>query len=240
MDGNVVKLSFMVFVLLCTGVAEIQAEEVFLDEQFVSLQRWEPFYFPKIENHSSYSVLTLNGVSCLSATSSNSASAILLKERFNVYAFPTLAWRWQVTNVYEKGDSSRKDGDDYPVRLYVMFEYDSEKASFGKKIKYELANLFYGKYPPHSSLNYIWANNKQSAPFIPNPYSSLAMMIPVVSGKDDVGEWLEHKVDIVRDYRAVFDEDPPAIASIAVMSDSDNTGESARAYIDYIRIYKEE
>jgi Protein of unknown function (DUF3047) len=169
MGGDVIKMFFMIFILLCSRASPIQAEDVFLDEQFTSLQRWQPFYFPKIERHSSYSVISLEGVSCLAATSSNSASAILLKKPFNVHTFPTLAWRWQVSNVYENGDSSRKDGDDYPVRVYVMFEYDPEKASFGKKIKYEIAKVLYGKYPPHSSLNYIWANKKQAAPFIPNP-----------------------------------------------------------------------
>ncbi|MBU0942943.1 MAG: DUF3047 domain-containing protein [Proteobacteria bacterium] len=230
---------FMVLTLLCSGASFIQAEEVFLDEQFTALTRWQPFYFPKIESHSSYRVLSKDGVSCLEATSNNSASAILLKEPFNVYTFSTLAWRWKVSNVYTKGDSSSKDGDDYPLRLYVMFAYAPEKASFGEKIQYGIAKLLYGTYPPHSSLNYIWANKKETAPFIPNPYTSLAMMIPVASGQEKVGTWQEHRVDIVRDYRVAFGEDPPAVASLAVMSDSDNTGESATAYIDYIRLYKE-
>lgn len=240
MGADVVKIAFIVVTLLCSVAPKVQAEDVFVDEQFTSLERWEPFYFPKIEHHSSYSVTTQDGVPCLSVTSRNSASAILFKERFDVYAFPVIAWRWKVSNVYQKGDSSRKDGDDYPVRIYVMFEYDPEKASFGKKVKYEITNLFYGKYPPHSSLNYIWANKNLSAPFIPNPYSSLAMMIPVDSGQEQVGHWVEHRADIVRDYRTAFGEDPPSVASIAVMGDSDNTGESAQAYIDYIRVYREQ
>ena len=233
------KLYFMVLTLLCSGASAAQAEEVFLDEQFTSLQRWKPFFFPKIEMHSSYSTSTLDSVSCLMAESSHSASAIRLKERFNVYDFPNIAWRWKVSNVYQKGDCSRKDGDDYPVRLCVIFEYGPEKASFAKMIQYEIANVLYGEYPPHSSLNYIWANKEQMAPFIPSPYNGVTMMIPVASGPGKVGAWLEHGVDIVRDYRAAFGEDPPSMASIVVMSDSDNTGESARAYIDYIRVYEE-
>lgn len=239
MGSGMAKILFLLGLLCTSGSAEGWAGKVFLDEQFTSLARWEPFYFPKIKNHSSYRAISLNGLSYLEITSSNSASAILLKERFNVYAFPKISWRWKVSNVYEKGDCRRKEGDDYPVRLYVMFAYDPEKASFGKKIKYEIASLLYGQYPPHSSLNYIWANTMQTAPVIPNPHSELAMMIPVASGKEKVGTWLEHRADIVRDYRAAFGEDPPSTASIAVMGDSDNTGESAKAYVDYIRIYKE-
>jgi hypothetical protein len=32
---------------------------------------------------------------------------------------------------------------------------------------------------------------------------------------------------------------PPATASIAIMSDSDNTGEQAVSYIDYIKVYRD-
>ncbi len=125
------------------------------------------------------------------------------------------------------------------LRLYVMFQYEPGNALLENKVKYGIARLLYGKYPPHSSLNYIWANKKQSARFIQDPYSSQAILIPVAAGQEKVGEWLEHRVDIVRDYRAAFGEDPPSMAALAVMSDSDNTGESAMAFIDYIRVYRE-
>ena len=48
-----------------------------------------------------------------------------------------------------------------------------------------------------------------------------------------------HTANIVQDYQAAFGEDPPPIVAIAIMSDSDNTGESAKAYIDYIKVYNE-
>ncbi|MCF8055990.1 MAG: DUF3047 domain-containing protein [Desulfocapsa sp.] len=226
----------MMILLTFTVVLPVQAEEVFLDEQFATLEHWEPFYFPKIEAHSSYDTTTHDGASCLIAASRNSASALLLNEKFNVYEFPNIGWRWKVANVYKKGDNSKKEGDDAPIRLYVMFEYSPDSAPLWKKIKYEVIKLFYGQYPPHSSLNYIWASKKQPLPIIPNPYTSLAMIIPVSSGRESVGNWLKYERNILTDYRAAFGEDPPAMATIGIMSDSDNTGESATAYIDYIRI----
>ncbi len=215
------------------------APNILIDEQFSSLAQWEPFTFPKIDNHSSYAVTIEDGVSCLVATTRNSASAILYKEQFNVYDYPEIAWRWKVSNVYKKGDSSRKDGDDYPVRLYILFQYDSETASFGKMLRYEAAKLLYGSYPPDSSLNYIWANKKQGPPYIPNPFTSRAMMFPVDRGSATVGSWSEHRRNIVKDYTIAFGKAPPSLAALAVMSDSDNTGESATAYIDYIRVSRE-
>ncbi len=214
----------------------LHAEEVFLSEQFNSLEQWKPFYFPGIKTHTSYTAGNVDGRSCLIVSSNHSASALILKNRFNVYQYPDIAWRLQVSNIYQKGDSSKKEGDDYPVRIMIMFLYVPEQASMVEKLQYETAHLFYGEYPPQSSLNYIWANKEQVAPLIPATYSSRAMLIPMAAGQKHVGKWLEYRTNIVQDYKTAFGQDPPPLAVVGIMSDSDNTGESARAYIDFIKI----
>ena len=232
-----VRVLFLVFVFfLCVPGTLLVAGELFLDEQFLSLERWKSLVFPQIEVQSTYKTILFDSTPSLLARSNKSASALVLKKSFNVYTYPLVAWRWQVSNVFVNGDSSIKAGDDYPIRLYIMFAYDASSASWGQSVQYNIAKLMYGEYPPHSSLNYIWANKKLTKAFLPNPYTDRAMMIPVDQGSAMVGQWVEHQVDIVRDYRAVFGEDPPAVATIAVMADADNTGESASAWIDYITI----
>lgn len=226
--------------LLMTGAPPIAAAggAVLLEEQFDTLARWQPQPFAKIPRHSRYSAVTLEGRSCLLMESDNSASALVLGQSFNVYAYPGLAWRWKVGNILTKGDSSRKEGDDYPARLYVMFAYDPDRASLGKRLQYQLAKTVYGQYPPDSSISYIWDNRRTDAAVITNAYTSAAKMIPVNAGPEKVNTWQEHTVDIVRDYRLAFGQDPPATATLAVMTDADNTHESARAWIDYIRIFR--
>lgn len=231
--------------LLCYALAAIAptaapcvGEVVLLDEQFTSLARWHPQFFAKIPRHSSYQAVIEEGRPCLLMESNNSASALVLNQQFNVYDYPKLSWRWKVSNVYRKGDSSRKEGDDYPARLYVMFAYDPTHASLGKRIQYQLAKAFYGQYPPDSSINYIWDNQVTGATVITNAYTDQAKMIPVSAGASKVNTWQDYTVDIVRDYRLAFGQDPPVTATLAVMNDSDNTGESAKAWIAYIRIYR--
>jgi hypothetical protein len=211
-------------------------ETVFLDEHFESLARWQPLTFPKIQRHSTYTVARCETTNCLLMESNNSASALVLKQPFNVYDYPLLTWRWKVSNVYRKGDSGTKEGDDYPARLYVMFVYDPDRASLAKKLRYKLAKTVYGQYPPDSSISYIWDNQATGKPFIINAYVDEARMIPVSAGVSMVNTWQEYTVDIVRDYRMAFGEDPPAMASLAVMNDSDNTHEAARSWVEYIRI----
>ena len=212
-------------------------DRILLDEQFQTLDRWKPLLFPKISRHSSYRPDRCDGQPCLRLESDNAASALVMKESFDVYAYPGLAWSWKVSNVYAKGDSATKEGDDYPVRLYVMFAYDPDNASLGRQIQYGLAKTLYGEYPPDSSISYIWDNRAGDAPFIVNAYTDAARMIPVDAGQESANTWREHRVDIVRDYTMAFGRKPPARASLAVMIDSDNTGESATSWIRSIRLF---
>ena len=228
------------FVLVNFGFPPAYCEErkVFVREDFNSLDNWRPLFFPKIKRHSRYTVIKEQDAIFLKAESDASASGIIYRKEFNVYDFPKIRWRWKIENVYKKGDAKEKSGDDYPVRIYVIFKYDPGKASFGKKIRYGLARRIYGEYPPDSSLNYIWASKKQAEKIFTNPYADEAKMIIKETGGEKAGIWVEEEADIIEDYATAFGADPPAIASIAIMNDSDNTGESSVSYVDYIEVYK--
>ena len=213
-------------------------QKILFREDFNDLTNWKPLYFPKIEKHSSYDIQTDNTRSVLKTVSSNSASAMIYKKLFNVYEYPLIKWRWKVENVYTKGDAKTKEGDDYPLRIYIIFKYDPEKAGFFEKVKYKTAKLIYGQYPPHSSLNYIWSNKKYKESIITSSYTKKSKIIPLQSGTLKVAIWQTEEVDIVDDYRRAFGIKPPVEASIAVMNDSDNTGESSVSYLDYIEVYR--
>lgn len=216
----------------------VQGEEPFLHDDFSDLDNWKPLYFPKIKKHSIYSI-EKNGVeSYLRAESHASASAMVLKKEFNVFEYSKVRWSWKTDNIYKKGNSLIKSGDDYPIRVYIFFKYDPGKASFGEKIKYGLAKTFYGQYPPYSSLNYIWESKKHEKNIVTSPYAQESQMIILQAGEENVDKWMDQKVNIIEDYHNAFGEDPPAVASIAIMNDSDDTGESSVSYFDYIEIYR--
>ena len=71
---------------------------------------------------------------------------------------------------------------------------------------------------------------------VSNPYTDWVQMIPVQSGNANAGTWQIETRDVVRDYRAAFGEDPPAINGIAIMTDADNTKGSATAYYGDMRM----
>jgi hypothetical protein len=65
-------------------------------------------------------------------------------------------------------------------------------------------------------------------------------MILLQMGAKNLGTWQIEDQAIIEDYKRAFGTDPPPIASIAIMNDSDNTGEESISYLDYIEVYRQE
>jgi Protein of unknown function (DUF3047) len=227
----------LIAILLLPALADAQSA-VLLREEFRDLTQWRPITFPKIKEHSEYTIEDQGRESVLRAESRASASAIVYRNPFNVYDYPRLRWKWKAMSVYEKGNARTKDGDDYTLRIYVLFEYDPDKAGFYDAIKYGLAKLFYGEYPPHSALNYIWANREDESGIITSSYASNAKMIVLQKGKKNLGRWIAEERNILEDYRKAFGTDPPAMATLGIMNDSDNTKEASVSYVGSIEVYK--
>ncbi len=191
---------------------------------------WEPLEFPKIKRHSRYELVHEDGSQVVKAHTSGGASGLITRMNIEPEGSLLLRWRWKVSNVYENGDAREKSGDDYPARIYVAFEFEPEKAGFFERAKRKTVEVLFGEELPGNALNYIWANTLPEGTFIANPYTEKTMMIAVNSGSERAGEWVSIERDIVADYRKAFGENPPPIRGIAVMSDSDNTGEQANAW----------
>ena len=230
-------LVFNSLFLLLISLAFAQTDILFR-EDFNDLNCWKPLYFPNIERHSQYSIVADGLHSYLRAESQAAASALIFKKEFNVYEYPKMRWRWKVENVYRKGNPLSKDGDDYPLRIYVVFKYDHSTGNPINNFKRDAAELIYGQNTPHSSLNYIWANRNQAERIFTNPYTEQSRMILVEQGEKNIGMWMEEEVNIVADYELAFNSKPPEVATIAIMNDSDNTGETSVSHIDFIEILK--
>jgi hypothetical protein len=232
-----VACSMLLVLLSCLNLYA-DGNKVFLHEDFNDLQNWKPLFFPKIKRHTEYTIEKDGQSSFLKARSNASASGLILKQEFNVFEYPKLKWRWKISNVYLKGNAKEKSGDDYPIRIYVIFKYDPDKVSFAQRIRYGLAKRIYGEYPPQSSLTYIWESKAHVKRIVTNPFAEEAKMIILEAGGGNAGKWLQEEVNILEDYRKAFGDMPPSIASLAIMNDSDNTGEKSVSYVDFIEVSK--
>jgi hypothetical protein len=199
---------------------------------------WKPLTFKKIDRHTTYTLIKDGDTVVVKAVAESSASGLVREIKIDPKEFPVVQWRWKVSNILKKGDVRRKEGDDYPARIYVTFEYDPSKLGFFEKAKYEAVRLLYGQYPPIGAINYIWESKLPQGMMIPNPYTNRVIMIVVESGETRVNQWVSEERNIYEDYKKAFGQEPPMISGVAIMTDTDNTGESATAYYGDILLRK--
>ncbi len=193
---------------------------------------WEPLAFRRIHTGTTYRLDEEE--QAVKAVSMGGASAIFKKVDINLKDFPILHWRWKVSNTLQAGDARSKEGDDYAARVYVTFSYKPHKATFFDKLKYKALKTVYRAEPPGTALNYIWANKLPVGEAVANSYTERAMMVAIRSGPDDVGQWFNESRNVYEDYLNLFGQEPPRVIGIALMTDTDNTGESATAWYDDI------
>ena len=191
---------------------------------------WKPLTFKKIERHTAYTLVRDGDTVVVKAVADASASGLVTEIQIDPNEYPVVQWRWKVANILKKADVHTKEGDDYPARIYITFEYDPSKVGFFEKAKYNTIRLLYGQYPPLAAINYIWESHAPVGTVVPNPYTSRAMMIVVESGEKKIDQWVCEERNILEDYKKAFGESPPMISGVAIMTDTDNTGESATAY----------
>ena len=237
------RLPCLIFPLLAaillvrTGWGLSEVADVLRVAEFSSLsatdgipEHWTEMTFPKIKRRTRYELVRDNGRTVLKAHSRAAASGLIRGMPIDPRRRPWLRWSWRIQNTLEKGDVTRKEGDDYPARIYVAFAFEAHKAGWWERLRYQAACLGAGRELPGTVLNYIWANQAPEGLMVDNPFAPQAKMVVVRSGSQQAGQWMAERLNMVEDYRKAFGRPPPAIIGVAVMTDTDNTGEEAVAY----------
>jgi hypothetical protein len=197
---------------------------------------WEALVFPKVPRRTRYTVVRDGERWVLRAESRAAASGLYRPLDLDPKVYRILTWRWKVENILATADARRKEGDDYPARVYVAFRYDPDAAPLLERARFGLYRALYGRYPPKAVINYIWDNRLPPGTTLDNAYSDRAKMVVVRSGAAEVGRWLLEARHVYEDYRRLFGEEPPRIAGVALMTDTDDTGENAVAWYDALTL----
>lgn len=200
---------------------------------------WQPLTFRRIERLTRYELVLDGGTPVVRATSEASASGLVRKLSADPIEHGILEWRWKIARPLESGDVTSKSGDDYAARIYVAFEGDPARLSLWERALYLALELWYGEAPPLAALSYVWDARAPVGTIVPNPYTSRVRMIVVESGGANAGRWIEERRDLAADFRAAFADDPPRISGVAIMTDTDDTGESAIAWYGDLTLRRE-
>ena len=243
-QNHIVGLALLPCMVLLAASVWAQGEAVLEVAKFSASQAgatlpegWKPLTFKKIPKLTTYELVKDGEHVVVKATSDASASGLTKEVKIDPKEFPIVRWQWKIDNLLQKSDATRKDGDDYPARLYITFEYDPDKVNFSKKLKFKAGQVLFGDIPI-GAISYVWETKAPVGAIIDNAYTDFVKMIVVESGPQKIGLWADESRNIYEDYKKAFGEEPSMINGVAIMSDTDNTKERATAYYGDIMFKK--
>ena len=191
---------------------------------------WQPWILSSFKRPTEYRLINQQGKTVVRARARASASGLVHPLALDPAAYPLLNWRWKVDALIRKADNTKKHLEDAPVRLVVSFDGNMEKLSPQDRTFFSNIRLLTGQQLPYATLMYIWENRAPRETVIPNRHTSRIRMIVAESGRDRLGQWQEVTRNVVEDYRRAFGEAPGKITAVAIMTDTDNTGDYAHAW----------
>lgn len=169
---------------------------------------WQPQSF---KGETRYRFDDRSGRLALFADSQGSASGLYREIRVDLRRTPWLNWSWRIDQVLSGVDERRKTGDDYPARVYVVV---SGGAAFWKT----------------RSLVYVWSSHQPVGATWDNAFTRNAQVMALRSGLKDARRWVSERRNIRDDFRQRFGEDIDYIDAVALMTDTDNSGQRATAW----------
>jgi hypothetical protein len=174
----------------------------------------------KFSGETAYTTEQNEGMSCVRAESSNSASGRYHPLELSAKEYPLINWSWKVRRTITAENPYEKTGDDFVARIYVIFP----------------GRFFWQK----RAIAYVWSDKLPSGTTIPSPYTERVALIAVETGNRFAGIWRQEIRNYVADYRSYFHEEPANPVAIAYMTDTDNTGSRATAWYGDILFSKQQ
>ncbi|MFQ6114936.1 MAG: DUF3047 domain-containing protein [bacterium] len=211
---SLIFLNNLFWIDITSGLAQTSSHKLLGDFQ----KGWSNHWIKRDSDDkpSKYEVVQEDTNLVLMVNSDNSASALWRMLDFQSPKSGRILWGWKVAkSLSRKTDEKTKIGDDYAARLFVVFE-------------------------PHlvswktRAICYVWAAKEPVGSMYKNPYASSVRTVVVESGNERKGKWIAEERDFITDYKKIFGKAPEMISAVAIMVDTDNTGQKATAWFDDI------
>lgn len=190
---------------------------------------WQVVHIDQRVPATRYRTLQWDGRPAVEASATASMALLARPLEIDLQKTPVLCWMWRVDAVLQQADLARKAGDDYAARVYVAFSLPPESLSVGVRMKLSLGRSLFGNLVPDAAVNYVWDNRHPVGTRAFNAYTDRAAMVVQRSGNGQAAKWVAERVNVLADATRAFGTLPFKATSLAIASDTDNTGETARA-----------
>jgi hypothetical protein len=139
----------------------------------------------------------------LHAESVDNAHMIGHKMSVDLEEYPFLQFSWRPLDLPTGGNEETRKTNDGALGVYIVFE---------------------GWSVPPRTIKYVWSSTLPEGSETVSPFSKRAKIVVLRSGRDGVGQWKDESVNVLEDYRRLFEVDEvPRVRAIGVLTDSDNT-----------------
>ncbi len=201
---------------------------------------WKEWILHPVKRRTNYSLVQEQGRTVLTAHAERSASGVIAEGLdIDPTRRPILEWTWRSDTLLTQADNEVASLEDAPVRLVLAFDGDKSTLPIKDRLFAERVKLLSGRDLPYATLMYIWGNRRDRESLLPNPHTQRIKKLVVDSGPQKLKQWQRHRRNIVEDFRRAYGKDPGRLIAVAVMTDTDNTGDTARAYYGDIRVLPE-
>lgn len=178
-----------------------------------------------------------DGRDATAALSERSASLWRRHVRGTLVPVGEVSFSWWVQDLVAGANVAEQGLTDAPARVLFSFEGDTAKLPQRTRAMFELAEALTGERPPYATLVYVWDATLPVGTVIVNPRSDRVRKIVVDSGPAQLRRWRDHRRNLAADFRLAFGEEPGALASVGLMTDSDNTGSRAASWYGPIQFH---
>lgn len=188
---------------------------------------WAPQPLSKLKRDTVYTLRQDEGRTVLRGAADRSASAYVARFKPAASVPAILSWRWKTDALVPGADNRDKTREDAPLRVIVAFDGDRAALPEVERKRFARAKNIAGKDLPYAMLMYIWSDQVAVGSVIPSAHTSQVKMLVVASGTHGLGSWQSVRRNVAEDYRRAFGAEPGPVLGVAVMTDTDNTGEKA-------------
>ena len=211
--------SFIFFLAIITINSTVTFAETEFTETELSVDNIDILKLPDLSTwdqeifsvETQYENVTIDDKLALKAFSKSSASGLVRHIDIDLTKTPYLNWSWKVDNILSNIDETQKSGDDYAARIYVVIS----------------GGFFFWRT---RAISYTWSSTTPQGEHWPNAFTDRALMVAMQSGEQKVGQWVMEKRNILEDIKNLLGMDATEINAVAIMTDTDNSKQSATAY----------
>ena len=160
------------------------------------------------------------------------ASGSILRHQFRLEptSLGRVSFSWHVPDATSGANVSISRLEDVPVRVVLAFEGDRSRFSMKNALLSELSQLLTGEPLPYATLIYAWSRVRLPGEVIANDQTDRIRKLVVESGDGGYNQWLSYERDVRADFIKVFGEEPGALTSFAVFTESERNDGPLQAW----------